>query len=287
MKIVVDLQACQSGSRLGGIGRYSMDLLKAMARSIGPHQLHVVLSRLLPQAELDIRVELANYIEPENIVSFSVPGTVTGYEPANRGRRLIGEKLRLDFLRQLKPDIIHVASFVEGWAEDVVVSIGEPALAQKTAITWYDLIPYVKPEMYLGDKRLAEYYYHKIDEAKQARLMLAISQYTRDEAVDLLHLPGDQVVNISSGVSSEFVKFPVTAQHWEQLRGAFGIDRPFLLFTGSFDARKNQSGLIKAFARLPAEMRDKYQLVIVGNGWDGIYEELRRWLRRKVFRHRT
>jgi glycosyltransferase involved in cell wall biosynthesis len=276
MKIVVDLQACQSGSRLGGIGRYSMDLLKAMADSIGKHELHVVLSRLLPQAELDIRVELAGHIAPENIVSFSVPGTVTGYQPANRGRRLVGEKLRLDFLRSLKPDIVHVASFVEGWAEDVVVSIGEPAMAQKTAITWYDLIPFVKPEMYLTDERLAEYYYHKIDEAKQARLLLAISQYTRDEAVELLHLPADQVVNISSGVSSQFERIPFTTQHLEQLKSSFGIDRPFILFTGSFDARKNQSGLIKAVANLPSEVRDRYQLVIVGNGWDGIYAELRK-----------
>ena len=32
---------------------------------------------------------------------------------------------------------------------------------------------------------------------------------------------------------------------------------------------------IKAFGRLPLEIRRNYQLIIVGNGWDGAYQHLR------------
>jgi hypothetical protein len=46
----------------------------------------------------------------------------------------------------------------------------------------------------------------------------------------------------------------------------YGILRKFLMYTASFDARKNQTGLVSAFAQLPSHLRKEYQLVFVGNG---------------------
>ena len=47
MRIVLDLQACQSPSRLRGIGRYSLELAKAMARAPRGHEIVIAMNGAL------------------------------------------------------------------------------------------------------------------------------------------------------------------------------------------------------------------------------------------------
>jgi glycosyltransferase involved in cell wall biosynthesis len=72
MRIVVDLQSCQSGSRFGGIGRYSMSLLKAMITHHPQHEYLVVLNELFPEPSNEVRAELRNYL-PGSYSSFPSP----------------------------------------------------------------------------------------------------------------------------------------------------------------------------------------------------------------------
>jgi len=44
VRVVIDLQSSQSGSRHGGIGRYSMSLAKAMIEQSRGHEFWVVLN---------------------------------------------------------------------------------------------------------------------------------------------------------------------------------------------------------------------------------------------------
>jgi glycosyltransferase involved in cell wall biosynthesis len=275
MRILLDLQACQSGSRLGGIGRYSLSLAKAMISEAPSHDFYVVLNGLMPLHECELRLDFADLLAPEKFVSFAACGAVSAHHRSHHVRKDIAEMLREDFLRRLQPDIVHVASLVEGWGDDVVTSLGCPELAAKTAVTWYDLIPYLRPEMYLNNADLAQHYYSKIDEAKKAGLLLAISQYTCEEAVQHLGFEQHQVINIAAGVDPRFCPAEVRSETLQELRQQFGISKPFLMYTGSFDTRKNQPALIQAFAKLPIELRSQYQLVIAGNGWPGVYGELR------------
>ena len=59
MRIVLDLQGCQSVSRLRGIGRYSIALAKAIVRNAGEHQVWIVLSDLFPGTIEPIRATFA------------------------------------------------------------------------------------------------------------------------------------------------------------------------------------------------------------------------------------
>src|SRR6185369_9969683 len=43
-----------------------------------------------------------------------------------------------------------------------------------------------------------------------------------------------------------------------------GLSKPFILFVGTIDPRKNVIGLIDAYRALPKKLRDEYSLVIVG-----------------------
>lgn len=50
-----------------------------------------------------------------------------------------------------------------------------------------------------------------------------------------------------------------------------GIDRPYFLFVGTLEPRKNLSRLLDAYANLPSAVREQNQLVVVGGkGWGGV-----------------
>jgi hypothetical protein len=55
MRIVIDLQGAQSGSRHRGIGRYSLALAKAMILNRGEHEIMIALSGLFPETIEPIR----------------------------------------------------------------------------------------------------------------------------------------------------------------------------------------------------------------------------------------
>ena len=76
MRIVIDLQSCQSGSRHGGIGRYSMNLVQAMARNAGGHDLHIMLSDLMLDGISEIYKSLDTLIPKNNMHYFQGLGPV-------------------------------------------------------------------------------------------------------------------------------------------------------------------------------------------------------------------
>lgn len=58
------------------------------------------------------------------------------------------------------------------------------------------------------------------------------------------------------------------------VRERYNLRKKIILYTASFDQRKNQSALIEAFAALPPSIRASHQLAFVGNGWPDIYDRL-------------
>src|SRR4029078_1937463 len=60
------------------------------------------------------------------------------------------------------------------------------------------------------------------------------------------------------------------------LRAKFEISRPYVLYAGGFDQRKNVRNLIAAFAALAPELRERHDLVLAGQ----VDERERRDLRR-------
>src|SRR6266540_3698537 len=110
MRIVIDLQSCQSNSRFRGVGRYSMSLTKAIARQADGHEIWIALSDRFPDTIPQIRLEFEGLVPRERIVTFSVPGPVAEDNPENTWRARSAELLREYFLAGLNPDIVHVSN---------------------------------------------------------------------------------------------------------------------------------------------------------------------------------
>jgi glycosyltransferase involved in cell wall biosynthesis len=275
MRIVIDLQGAQSESRFRGIGRYSLALALGVARNAGEHEVWVVLNAALGSAIADLRQAFAGLVPAERIRVFDIVGPTAELHVANLPRARASELLREYAIAQLRPDAVLVTSLFEGYVDDSVVSVGRFTEGDGTAVVLYDLIPFLNPERYLGQPEQRSYYERKIASLRKAGLLLAISDYSRQEALDALGLPPEQIVSISTAVDDSFQPATLPAERLEALRAAYGITRAALMYApGGFDARKNIEGLIAAYALLPEALRCTHQLVIAGKANDSERQRL-------------
>jgi glycosyltransferase involved in cell wall biosynthesis len=264
MRIVIDLQSCQSESRFRGIGRYSMALAKAMARQADNHEIWLALNDRFPDTIPAIRHEFDGLVPRDRIAVFAVNGPVAESNPANLWRTRGAERIREYFLAGLHPDVVHVTSLFEGWVDDAVSSVGAFDRNLPTAATLYDLIPLVHQEIYLPDNQTRNHYMGKIQSLRNASCLLAISDYTRQEAVRTLGLREESIVNISSAVDACFEPRDIAPEEKQALCNRYGITRSFVMHVGGDEDRKNAAGLITAFSYLPPDVRSNHQLVIAG-----------------------
>lgn len=262
MRIVIDLQGAQTGSRFRGIGRYSTALAEAMVRQAGEHEIWVLLNDLLPESIPLLRARFGELMPPERIVAFAAPG-LTHWDVGDAWRRRVAEHIRESFLAGLQPDVVHVCSLFEGAQEDAVISIGRSGAPIPTAVTLYDLIPLLNPEEYLGSGWGRDWYMDRVDSLRNADLLLSISEHARDEAILALGLPADRIVNMSSAVSAEFRPVPVDEMLGQRL-AAHGVRAPYVMYSCAFESRKNVDRLMQAFAALPVSLAGAHQLVIAG-----------------------
>ncbi len=264
MRIVIDMQGAQStGSRNRGIGRYSLSLALAMVWNRGRHEVFIALNALFPDTIEPIRAAFEGVLPQENIRIWNTVGPVASIDTDNDWRRQTAERVREAFLASLRPDVVHVASLFEGFGDDAITSIGLLSHTIPTAVTLYDLIPYIHRKLYLENPAFETWYLGKIEHLRRADLWLAISESSRREGISHLGLPETRSVNISTDAGPQFQPLSLSADSEQTLRQKFGLHRPFVMYTGGIDHRKNIEGLIRAFARLPEGLRKAHQLAVV------------------------
>lgn len=110
--------------------------------------------------------------------------------------------------------------------------------------------------------------------------VLADSQATKDDLIELYRVPAEKITVLYSGVEAAFR--PVTdATQLATVRARYGLgEAPFILAVGTLQPRKNYVRLLQAFAELAFQSSlINLQLVIVGGkGWlyDSIFAEVER-----------
>ncbi len=139
-----------------------------------------------------------------------------------------------------------------------------PRRARLTA-TVHDLTCWLLPETHppahvAAEKRFAE----RI--LKRADALIAVSEVTRGDAVRILNLSPDKIRVIYHGVPEAFSR--VTATDAERVRSRHGLERPYMLFVGTIEPRKNIGPLLNAYGQLPYSLRQEFDLVLAGpQGW--------------------
>ncbi len=275
MRIIIDLQGAQTESRFRGIGRYTLSLAKAIARNAGEHEIWLVLNGAFEESVLSLRDEFRDLIPQERIRVFYVPLPVAEDDTNNSNKARVAELIREYFLEQLNPDIVLMTSLFEGYVDDAVTSVGRFAKSYKTAVILYDLIPYMDEERYLSSKIQKEYYHKKINSLQKADILLAISEASKKECENELHIPSQKIINISTAADETFSPVNLSTDEKDALFAKYDITKKMVMYApGGFDIRKNFENLIIAFSKLPNKIRDTHQLVIVSKVQDGDRQNL-------------
>lgn len=262
MRLIFDLFPCQTASRFRGIGRYTLSLAKAMAAQAGKREMRLLANGLYPQTAARLRQEFAGLVGREAYATYTHP-PMEAHNTNDLEREKVASALIHVGYQSVGADAILCASPFEGWCEQGLVpqSMGDFPAGLKVALL-YDFIPWLFPEQHLDPApNYAQWYARRLDALRQYDLLLAISEATRDDAIRLLGVPPESVVNISGAVDAIFQALPPQELAAIDIR-RFGIERPFVLYTGNGDYRKNLRGTLEAFARLPAEVRGAHQLVV-------------------------
>jgi glycosyltransferase involved in cell wall biosynthesis len=269
------MQGAQTESRFRGIGRYTLSLTQAVVKNRGQHEIILALNGLFPETIEFIRGAFQHMLPQENIRVWHAPGPVSENIRKNECRRLVAELVREFFLASLEPDVIHIHSLFEGFGDDAVLSIGRLDHHTPVSVTLHDLIPLLYPQQYLEPNPVfARYYANKIDHLKRASLLLSISESSSREAIDHLGVDADKVYNTSEAAEALFREVAVTDAEADALYKKFGLSRPFALYSGGADQRKNLPRLIQAYAALPDTLRRSHQLLFAGKMPQGNIAEL-------------
>ncbi len=274
MRIVIDLQGAQSESRFRGIGRFSLDFTHSFVKKATQnHEIFLLLNGALSESIEDIKERFKNILPEEKIKIFEIPTPTFEENTNNSPRARIAELIREYYITQLNPDFVLITSLFEGFVDNAVVSIGQLSNI-RTAVILYDLIPYIDHK-YLSNEIYKQFYMRKIEYLKKADVLLAISDSSKQEAINYLKFNESKIQTIYGAIDTIFQKVEFNGIDIEKIKNKFGIQNKFLMYTpGGFDYRKNFEKLIDAYSLLPENIKKEYQLVIVGKISEGNKLEL-------------
>ncbi|MGE5619871.1 MAG: glycosyltransferase family 4 protein [Sphingomonadaceae bacterium] len=132
----------------------------------------------------------------------------------------------------------------------------------RSVITIHDLAFLRYPHLLTPES--TRYYGQVARAVHSADQVIAVSDSTRRDVLELLSADPDKVTVVHSGVSPE--GRPLAPTETETHRARLGLPERFILFVGTLEPRKNLPTLLKAFARV--RRAHPVSLVVVGGrGW--------------------
>src|SRR5690349_12555574 len=152
-------------------------------------------------------------------------------------------------------DLFHLSSIL----------IRHPPTNTRRTATLHDMTCWLMPEFHTrANVKAAKAFGERV--ARRADGLIAVSEWTRSDAIRLLNLAPERIEVIYSGVANAF--FHVPAAEVNRVRGKYGLARPYVLFVGTIEPRKNLGSLLDAWQSIPPSTKLEFDLVLAGpEGW--------------------
>jgi glycosyltransferase involved in cell wall biosynthesis len=134
-----------------------------------------------------------------------------------------------------------------------------------TVVTVHDVIQLVLPEYQMLARQRV--YFGLVTRAlRRATAIITVSECSRRDLIRTVGVPGERVFVVENAIPEGLhtVRDPAAL---EAIRARYGLGERFVLYLGANDLRKNLDRLIRAYAALPARVRDAHQLVVAGRQW--------------------
>lgn len=228
--------------RNAGISHYTMNLLNALKSAGGAHEYTVFIS------ERDV-VEQLPFL-PSSAVALVSQSAIT---PA---RRVLWEHLQLaGEIRRRGLQLLHAP-----------VHILPMHLPCPGIITLHDLAFLRFPGFFRPARRIYQQWFTP-GSARRAALIIAISEHTRRDAIELLHVPEERIRVIYPILNERFL-LPCSPEAVQAFRQRRQLPEHFILFLATLEPRKNITRLLDAYRLLKRETDLPHTLVLAGaQGW--------------------
>tara|TARA_R110001583_G_scaffold26757_2_gene96265 strand:+ start:35620 stop:36993 length:1374 start_codon:yes stop_codon:yes gene_type:complete len=260
VRIIIDIQCFGTASRYRGVGNYALALVKKILEINNKHEIILLANTNAKEALAFINNEFDGVIKENTLKSFHCFENTNEMFTANLPYIIISEKIRSHVIDSLKPDFVLISALFEGSDNNFVCSIDKDR-DYKVGVIGYDLIPLMNEDIYLSDNQVKSWYFRKLESLKNSDYIFSISESARIEFKTLLSTADEKLLNISSAVDDSYHEASIQA---ETVITELSIDRPFILYSGACDERKNLKGLLNAFSKLESDVINKYQIVLVG-----------------------
>ncbi len=240
---------------LTGIGRHTANLVRGLAGRLSPGDLSVYIPRDAAAAVADVRCR---------VVSAPIP------TPHELLRGLWEQTWVARDVRARRPDVYHSPNY------------GLPlALPCPSVVTVHDL---AFLDRRFHHRRLGAYLrFATALSVRRATHVIAVSQYTRDRMLATYPVASDRVSVVYNGLDPRYETLP-SARAVQRFLATIAQARPYVLFVGTIEPRKNLPRLVRAF-ELVAPKQPALDLLICGT-WGWRYGAAREAIERSAFRDR-
>lgn len=109
---------------------------------------------------------------------------------------------------------------------------------------------------------------------KRANHIITPALFTKKQLVNTLGINAEKVSVVGEGVREIFLNDNKNTGQEAAFKKKFNIQKPFFLFVGTLEKRKNVIGIIKAFSEFNKKNPNTHQLVLIGGAGYG-YEDIK------------
>ena len=132
----------------------------------------------------------------------------------------------------------------------------------KLVVTIHDLIPYFLPEM-VRPSFLRRFITEMPFIVERADRIITVSLTSKKDIINVFKVDPEKIVVIPSAPAFAFRQLPKSeTKNW--LRETYGLGRPYILYVGGLNPRKNVPELIYAYAKIRKLLPGGQPLVILG-----------------------
>jgi glycosyltransferase involved in cell wall biosynthesis len=140
-------------------------------------------------------------------------------------------------------------------------------LAGSRSITYiHDMSFRVYPQ-YVSPRNLAFLERNMPAWLKQTDVVAVLSEQTKKDLVHYYEYPATNIDVVPCGIDPQLFNSR-SVKDSQKTAEKYDVTMPYLMFLSTVEPRKNLLNLLRAYEQLPARIRDKYALLIIGaNGW--------------------
>lgn len=144
--------------------------------------------------------------------------------------------------------------------------LGYPSLYRTPCAPVIHDLTYIDLPEYVSAKLRSDLVRFVPKQIERSSFIITVSEFTKQRIADYYHVDPAKIVVTPIPPEPPRSRDDTRCQ---TVLSELGITKPYILFVGTIEPRKNIPNLIDAFLALPEDIRSQYQLVIAGRiGWN-------------------